>query len=416
MAFPYNTAGEPNVPQPSVPHASGGKVQPRTPKKVKVKAHTRTVKPKAAPKAKPKNPDQALIDAAVNLRYGPQEQAIGQQLTQNTRYTSGLGDWYGNAMREVQALQAGQAAQSQQALGQVTNYASQPTLPNATDQQAAGARNNLNAEFASAFGQNANSNTAALDRLQAAFLLQQGNTQNQANADRIKMIGEKGALKGQEGDYRTNYGAQLQSQRQTAALNQEKANLAAQALGLKVDTLNKVQVPLAQSLTSDRASKQRVARSNARTQRIRVRNESMNNDRKFQLDKAKFGLAQAKQNWQQAHPKGPSASEQKTAADLKYFKKHGYYPPTGPPKTGAKGSKPTQGQTKTTQAILDARARYENGIAHGESLGSIADEGRKHGVSETVLQIASYLATHNGKPNASVRRKLKALGVDPSSI
>jgi hypothetical protein len=159
-----------------------------------------------------------------------------------------------------------------------------------------------------------------------------------------------------------------------------------------------------------------VARSNARTQRIRVRNQSMNSDRQFQLDKAKLGLAQAKQNWQQAHPKGPSASEQKTAADLKYFKQHGYYPPTGPPKTGAKGSKPTQGQTKTTQAILDARARYENGIAHGESLGSIADEGRKHGVSETVLQIASYLATHNGKPNASVRRKLKALGVDPSSI
>jgi hypothetical protein len=229
MAFPYNTAGEPNVPQPSVPHASGGKVQPRTPKKVKVKAHTRTVKPKA--KAKPKNPDQALIDAAVNLRYGPQEQAIGQQLTQNTRYTSGLGDWYGNAMREVQALQAGQAAQSQQALGQVTNYASQPTLPNATDQQAAGARNNLNAEFASAFGQNANSNTAALDRLQAAFLLQQGNTQNQANADRIKMIGEKGALKGQEGDYRTNFGAQLQSARaKTANDSSEDPGSAAEAL------------------------------------------------------------------------------------------------------------------------------------------------------------------------------------------
>jgi hypothetical protein len=43
--------------------------------------------------------------------------------------------------------------------------------------------------------------------------------------------------------------------------------------------------------------------------------------------------------------KPPSASDQKTAADLAFFKKHGYYPPTGAPKPpkGPKGGKPTTG-------------------------------------------------------------------------
>jgi hypothetical protein len=178
-----------------------------------------------------------------------------------------------------------------------------------------------------------------------------------------------------------------------------------------------VQIPLRKSLSQSRKSAAATARSNARTKRIQARNTAMNNDRQFQLDKKKFGLAQAKQNWQQAHPKGPSASEQKTAADLKFFKKHGYYPPTGPPKTGA-NRPPTAGQTKTTAQVLDAIRRYRHGIQAGESLSSIADTIRKTGVpgASVIAEVGSYLATHNGQMNASVRRKLKALGVDPNAI
>jgi hypothetical protein len=61
-----------------------------------------------------------------------------------------------------------------------------------------------------------------------------------------------------------------------------------------------------------------------------------------------------------------SPSAQKTKADLAFFKKHGYYPPTGAPKKGAgsTGAKPTQGpgslnqgaETKLVQQVKGARA------------------------------------------------------------
>src|SRR4051794_18708659 len=130
MAYPRPYVHPLSTPS-SAPVATGGTRQPESargpklpkPKTVKVKAHTRKVAPKA-PKA-PANPDQALINAAVRSRFAPQEQALNQQLQQNTRYSSGLGDWYTNALNEIRGLQAQGQTQTQQTLGQLGQYNSQ---------------------------------------------------------------------------------------------------------------------------------------------------------------------------------------------------------------------------------------------------------------------------------------------------
>lgn len=295
------------------PVATGGKAQPRSPhgpklpkpKKITVKAHTRTIQPKP-PKIQqaPPNTDQALIDAAVRSRFGPQEQALGAQLSQNARYSSGLGDWYKNAVDQIRGIQAGAQANAQQNLAQVTNYASQATLPNATDQQAANARNNLNAEFASKMAQDATSNSGALDRLQAAYALQQGNSANQANAQRMGLLGQQGALGQAKADYGLQYGTQLHSAEQKAAMDQ--ANLQVKQGTLAYLTGN------AQSEAQNRVAEQKVARSNARTQRQRAistkakqRHDAMLGDKKYQLDVQKAGHQTAKDNYQRAHGLGP---------------------------------------------------------------------------------------------------------------
>lgn len=218
----------------------------------------------AAHAAPPVNPDQPLVDAAVRLKYGPQQDALNQQIQQNTRYTSGLSDWYSNAMNEIRGLQAQQAAQSQQQLGALTNYASQATLANPTDQQAAASRNALQAQFANESSRDAASNSAAMDRLAAAYAAQQGNSAYQANVQRQQLLAQQGQLGSQKADYATTYGADLAQAEQKALSDAQKNQIAAKALGLKVDTLNKVQIPLAQSLMTNRTASQKTARSNVR--------------------------------------------------------------------------------------------------------------------------------------------------------
>jgi hypothetical protein len=190
-------------------------------------------------------------------------------LAQNTRFSNGIGDWYSNALADIKGLQAQGNAQAQETLGRITAYNSQPALQNATDQQAAGARNNLNSEYAAMFGRDATANSDAMNRLAAAYAIQQGNTQNQANAQRQQLLTQQGQLGQQKADYGLQYGAQLQTAENKALTDQTKLQLAEQALGLKVDTLNKVQIPAAQSLQQNRTAGQKVARTNARTQRAR---------------------------------------------------------------------------------------------------------------------------------------------------
>jgi hypothetical protein len=177
---------------------------------------------------------QALIAAATRLRYGPQEQVVNKQLAQNQRYTNGLGDWYANAVAQIQALRGQGQAQSAQNLQNVQAYGTQPVLSDPTDQQAALARNSLNSEYGAMFARDAGADDAALARIGAALGIQQGNTRNQANAERQQLLGGLASLKGQEGDFQTTYGSQLQAQADKTATANQRNEIAAKALGIKV--------------------------------------------------------------------------------------------------------------------------------------------------------------------------------------
>lgn len=244
-------------------------------KKVKVKQHTRNAarpKKNAAPAIAPVpvDPNQAIIDAATNARYGPQELAIKQQLAQNARFTGGLPTWYANAMDEIRGLQAGQQKLAADTAARVGSYNSAATLVNPTDQQAANARNNLNAEFTQKLAADATANSGGLDRFIAAMGIQKANELYGANVDRENLIGQRGALGSEKAAYATQYGGEIAKQDAATATKQQANDIAAKALGIKTQTLKKVQIPLAKSLASDRTAKQKVARS---TTRERVRHD-----------------------------------------------------------------------------------------------------------------------------------------------
>lgn len=269
--------------QPSAPRAIGGKVQPKSPRgpkirKVKVKSHQRTVKPRTPSATKPglDTTQKALLDAAVKLRYGGQEQAINQQLQQNARFTSGVPAWYQQAIGEIKGIGATQMAQNQQTLQGIQNYnspAAQTGTPEA--QQAAAARNSLNSQYATMFGRDAQANSDFMARMQAGMQTQQGNTLNAANHERQNLLAQQGQLRGEEGSYKT----QLLSEQQSAAAKADLEDRKLQAslaiadgkLNLARDILNNVTKPKTQATIRQGRSKVRQGAARVRNEQARIR-------------------------------------------------------------------------------------------------------------------------------------------------
>jgi hypothetical protein len=375
----------------SAPYATGGKAQPRSPhgpklkpKKVKIKSHTRTVTPKVP--AAPVNPDQALIDAAVRLHFGPQEQGLRNQLSQNAMYSQGLPGWYQQATDEIRRLQQGANAGAQQTLGQITAYNSPATLANPTDQQAANARNNLNAAFAAKFGADANSNSAALDRIAAAMAVQQANQAGQAQLQRIGLYGQQGQLGQEKADYGQTYGASIQQARDKAAADALKTDLAAKALGLKVDTLNKVQIPLAQSLEQNRTAGQKVARTNAR--------EKQRHDQQMEA----LGTRNADiSDWKAHHPnagkKGAGSNSTYSKSKIQGFRQNWDY------------AKATAHQLKEKGTYTDKQGKVQNistDVAYSALLNATKDP--------DIARAAAYVAFRKPIP-ADLRHRLAVKGI-----
>lgn len=385
----------PSVPKTgSLPGSYGGGPLAAKPRTVTVKKHTRVIAPSqhhadavarrdaklhtnalarrnaAQAPASTTPSDQALLDAAVRLRFAPEEQAYGQQLAQNARFSSGTGDWYKQALGEIQALQSQGRAQSAQTLQGIQNYNSQPTLQNPTDVQAAQARNNLNTEFAAKFGQGADANSAFMDRLAAAQTIQEGNTRSASNVERQRLLAGRTALEGQKGDYRTTYGAQMQTAAQKAAM--DAANLAVKQGTLAYLTGN------AQSLAKDRTVNQGIARTKTR-------------------------LAAS------------DPSRQKTAADLAYFNKHGYYPPTGPPTANKPGGNRTEGQVnahhKIIRQVTNAVDDVTRGLRdHKSSPSAIRGAMKLEKIPNDVIDAAFTLA-NGGALTAKQIARLKTAGL-----
>jgi hypothetical protein len=108
---------------------------------------------------------------------------------------------------------------------------------------------------------------------------------------------------------------------------------------------------------------------------------------------ARFALAGVDQGTGKVVPGGPgdptlSPSAQKSAADLQFFKQHGYYPPTGPPKN----SKPGGGNWLTPEQHNKARDSIDYALSEAKSI-------RQHAKGLSRQQIAQTLV--QGKPSFS---------------
>lgn len=357
---------------PAAPTAISGTAQPVSGSKVKPKG----AKPKRTPSPQGglDPTTKAILDAAVKLRYGGQEQALNEQLANNARFGSGIADtgpsgWYTQAIEEIKRQQ--QPVPVVQAPGPI-----QATGDPLAD-QAAQSRANLNAQFQQMQARDAQAQNDFLANIAAGMRVQQGNTVNQTNRDRQNLLAQQSGLKAEEGAFRTTTLSDLQAAQQKAAQEQAKVQasiaIAEGKLNLARDILNNVTIPDARSKAADRRADNRRSASDP--------------------------------------------SKVKTQLEIDFFNKHGYWPPTGPPKKG-RGSGDTftrtQGETSAhhkiirnvNNAISDVQDLRKQGFSDKAIKGAL----RKDHVPADVLDAAFTLAS-GGKLNASQIKQLKLAGL-----
>lgn len=316
MALPTYSLNNPGVPKysfpsaPDAPVATGGKQQSRSPRGPKVKK-SKPSPVKSAPKAPALDPTtKALLDAAVKLRFGGQEQALGQQLQSSARFASGVPTWYSQAIANIKAQQT--------PVGPVQ-------APTPTGDPAADSRANLNAAFAQQVAQRQGAENDFLTNVGAGLQVQQGNVLN-ANAQQQNQIRQQQTqLAGDKGAFKTTTLADMQAEQAKAAQEQAKIQaslaIADGKLGLARDILNNVTKP---KTTAEIKSK----RSAARAQKINA----------------------------QANQQRAADAHAKAQRDANFFAKHGYYPSSSSPKITAKAKQITD-QRKENAKLADQTSR-----------------------------------------------------------
>lgn len=120
--------------------------------------------------------------------------------------------------------------------------------------------------------------------------------------------------------------------------------------------------------------------------------------------------------------KGPSASDQKTQQEIDFFNKHGYYPTTGPPKKGsAAGGASKPGDVGKAQdaygvAVAAAKQLMKQGITDPNKLRQALVAGQAAGQTVSVTQkdkqgrtITQKVDPTTGKPAAAAVKPVDAL-------
>ncbi len=265
---------------------------------------------------KPADPYAAQINAATGMKYGGVRRDLGNQVAANVAEGPQTHDYYQQYLQAVNAARQ----QQQQGTAATLGYVRQNTDAS-TALDAASARTLLQQSGADAalrggrvdpqLGQVANqasfTRRADADRF-GAMLAGHGRAENAYMADRYR-IGGLDELKAQQdrlargrgleqkkqdlsrevGQFRTTYKGQLQDAE--AKLVLERA-----AFGLDQQKVALTGAKIAQS-AADKAAARRQRAAEDRTKRMQA-------DRKFQLDKQKFGATQAKDNYQKTHGLG----------------------------------------------------------------------------------------------------------------
>jgi hypothetical protein len=320
-----------------------------TPELRKVRAANTYAKTPITPGSSVTNSQLARdIQSAQTVRYGPAETALKQQAIGTAQTGQAIGDWYGSYQRELQ-----QHATNTQAINQAanaSNLALQQGITGIGQQQAAGLQAGANQDAAQRGTTAANLGPEATQALAVRQQMAQGLGSQQvatgaaqsryadtmanivAPSQRIQ-AGTMNAL-----DMRKVLGSALDLAREKGAYGEEyesqrvadefKNILAGQALGLDVEK--------AKSAASTSAARIDIARGVDPVTGKKI-----------------------------VKPKSPTAK--KTEADLAFFRQHGYYPPTGPPKAAggrsasevaahrSKVKENTKTRTNITTAASDAR-------------------------------------------------------------
>lgn len=393
------------------------------PRTVKVKAHTRKVTPKKtpAPQAAAVDPLNAQINAAADLKFGPQLANLSQQSNQSVYNQIRTGNWYTdytNSLKSQQAAQNQAAANVAAALSQAFGQSQPgPSTGNANAdalaQQAAQSRGYLGQSIAGTQSQMAlnTANRFATGLVPAAQLAGGQAVQNEVNR-RGQIQQQRADTLSQQGEYKTGLRQQAESasaktdleNRKIAAaiaIQQGKNDVALQILNeatvpkIKEDAANKrstiriKKAQLAEKTAADNAALQ--AKSDAAAAK------ALGDPLKRSQFIAKYGLP-------------PEQVAQMTPGQLSNFaKKNPQFEGYARPKGGAKGKAPTTFQLKGRQSILDAITRYQTGVKHGEALHEIAAHGREKNVSEAFLH-AGADAVSKGFITQGTAKLLKQLG------
>jgi hypothetical protein len=323
VSLPRYTPGKPKPARAQPPH--GQSVKTLT---VKVKAHTRKITPHqpANPLDAPVTPGssvtvrqaQRMAANATQVRYGGQEQGLGQQIATQGQVGRDQQDWYRQYLAQLAQYQ-----QDTQNRAAATNTAVQ--------QQADSIRTLDQGQLSQqqqAMQADAANRGATLDPSVA-------NRASQASVVRQALEGGLGALIAARGQSASTQASNLahvvgpiqQGQAQAASARQQQT-LQGQLTGLK-GTEGAYKQSFIDSLTGNEAKNilaASIASGRDLTAQTRVKETVRHN-------KASEKIA------------SNNPAKAKTKAELAFFNKHGYFPPTGPPKKvkGPAAGKPVSG-------------------------------------------------------------------------
>lgn len=423
------------TPQPTTTTYGSSKPRPSKPKAAKPKPKPNWAALAANPATRPKVPDAILkrvnpqaykqrqqnrynaapitpgsqvtnrqlgqdTQAAIGLRYGAADNEIAKRYAQSDAMLQQIPHWFDYYRAQLQQLGLADAAARQYATDQITNLGG--TMAAAASRAATADQ--------SAMAQDAAIRGAAVDP-QAAVRAQQAAQVNSAN------LANQAALQIQLGENSGDYWRGQEGVSEQAKIQQRLAELAYRRNEIEPDAgqLAREKGDYGTTYRADRIDKER---------------QQILENKAFGLDEAKAGAqaaaaaqaakdkkAQQRLAFMEKHgvapevyramtpaqraendrqfknrstPKKPkSASEKKTAADLKFFEEHGYYPPTGPPKEPKK-PKPVSGPGSLTSAQENKVASQINKIARIFANG-VWYEGPGYGKPATIAQLKRHM-------------------------
>lgn len=327
------------------------------------------------------------VSAAEDEKYG--QPIITQQgaiTDSQKRQNVDIPGWYDQYR---QALAAARAATSTEYTGvaNASAAASQPLGPSATDAQKADAvrAGNQNGFADMLRGQGA-AQATNYDNLGAnSSLAQIGSTQAEA-ANRQKLTLDLGQLQKEKGDYGNTVLNDYRGKQMTYDTSMAAAQAAAAASGATLDE-NKREFD-AKDATNNR------------------RITSSDNQEAAKLT-ASLKIADAKAKT--GKPK--TAADKLNAAKLAYFKKHGYFPATGPP---------TSASTTVSPAAARAAGNAWNGaidfIRHNPETNDTNSIQNDAHAPYDIASAAHYWATHSGKITSVMAERLEALGIPATAF